>query len=105
MKQIIADIPLEYVTIDLLPRYPIVGLTVRGTKGWLQRTEFESDLYRAFCQSLGVALGNQWGGKDSTKSLKSWFEWGVEDPHTEIKFFLFNNERELFTWLSTDSKL
>ena len=92
------------ISIDGLPKNPIIGFVYGGCKGWMQCLKFGSDEFKMFGvqhghevanpETSGVGNGNGWG---SAGSLKTNINYLSSNGGT---LYLFDCDAELFAWLA-----
>ena len=103
MKKIIEDIPESNVIYlkDVLEKteFPNVAFLSDGQKGFLIPIHFFSSYKDTIHYSAraveSFSAGNGWN-VSQTKTLKQWKEFFGK----KSEFFLFENEKEMFKWLS-----
>lgn len=103
MKKIIEDIPESNVIYlkDVLEKteFPNVAFLFDGQKGFLIPIHFFSfhkDIVHYSARAVKqFSRGNGWN-LSQTKTLKEWKNFFGK----EAEFFLFENEKEMFKWLS-----
>lgn len=91
MKTIIMQ-AIQETTIEVsrLPQNPIIGFAdTEKRKGWCQPTEYCGNTYKQYAVDNGVSIGNGYHTDTLEKLLKM----------PRFKYFLFDNEKELFKWL------